>query len=489
MRKYTKIIIFALCLVLCLAAFVSCKPKNDDAGSTVSVTLPEQYPAGIESFSAGTGNPIVLPKGSACAINVTLAQGYAIGSFKLFVGSEEIKPSNGFSDGGKVTLNYSFTVNSDVTVTFTGAPETHKLEVKSVFSANGSGFELVTPYEYDFRTVTADGAETKAEIDSLQNVKNFFNQCAESGFLYGSTITIVAKIKGDEVAFPHFVETVSGEADLEYRTSYSVEEKESKTEAIITIRNDTTVTFNEERLEKQSAIAIRQVWERESWIRGEIINENGTALNSLADLYKAQEIYVSLDKKGYDILTCDVLADAFKNGYNELNVNGKDVKAETKTIDGNLYLKLAKPDSYNANKAEGYYFDDEKLVNFLKNSEKFTDSNVTFKSAVMDWGNDQTYQGGATYCGYRTVNGKTIFALCLAADRTSITVVINGKTEITFENVQTENELTQGIATLHRYYEGNENFNGIRIINGKEETHQLVLDAKEYGEITSVEVK
>ncbi len=493
MKRYSKIVIFALCIILCISALVACNDKNDDTVKTVTVTLPSLYPDGLESVSANSAielNSFTLPKGSMATLNVTLVRGYVVGSFKVLVGTKEITPSSSSTENGKVTLNYDFTVDNDVTVSFNGALETHKITVKSEFTKADSGIELVVPYEYSIKATTAKGVKQADGIRTLEEVSKKLNEYAEDGFLYNGTICVTAKIKGEGIAFPHFINNERRALNLEYNTSYSVDTKECTVEALVTITNDATVSFSGNGLIKSSAVNILQEWGRESWIKGEFINEKGTALNTLDGLYNATEIYVSLDKQNMELQTCEALVEAFKYGFDALNVNGKDVKAETKTIDGILYLKLQKPNAYNAKKAEGYFFDDEKLVEYLKKSDKFTSVAPTFTSAIMAWGKDETEKDNfASYFGYESIRGKKSFALCLAPETTKITVVINGKDEITFDNVQTANETTKGIATLYRYYEGSDNFSGICILNNKAQTHKLVLDAKDYGQITSVEVK
>ena len=130
------------------------------------------------------------------------------------------------------------------------------------------------------------------------------------------------------------------------------------------------------------------------------------------------------------------------------------------------------------------------------NNPKFVNGtiNIDFKSNIMDWGAD-TYLADYywnEYLGYRLKDGKELIGVCFAKTVNNIKVVINGNKEFVFNNINDSSfdvERKDGVTLYNANGDARREIKeGLSIHNGKEETHNILIDQAIVGELKSIEI-
>lgn len=464
-----------IALLLCLLCLVSCD-KNTNYEITLSIdTLPE----GVEKITTTENTKIendriiyIGEKGGSFVVNVILKDGYDLGDIKIYANGHEATLRNQFEK----SFYFEIYPNSNVNITCSGKGAIRSYNVTSTLETLTDGEELEV-FSYSV-TCVYQNESISFTADDLTELNSKINEKL-SLVKAGSKITIKAT-HTQSIAFPANMLSLTQQAWETLRIKTEIlNDKQIKTWEF-NVNNDTEIFLYLSSTKKYEATKVEL--KGLSTLTG-VFDSTFNPVENLDDLYSMQgDIYIGLCSKGAN----NVIEYLLEN-YHKLTINGQicEDKLIYRNEDNTWYIKASKPNAYASDKACGYEIEFvQDVINYMKENDDFTyGTNFNFKSKIMDWGEDAYSLYYDEYEGYRLKNGEINVFLCFAPSINDIKVIINGKVEVIFNDIQN----TENIVKDNLYlYKGNNYY--ITSINNKNNTHCLVIYTSAFGEITSLEI-
>ena len=479
-----KLLLCLLTLVCVVCLFTAC---NKDAEYKITFQDLSVLPEGIErirngqgTMLSGSGNVSTIyftsGKGGSFFVTVTFKEGYDKGDFKIFANGKEASIRN----DNETVVDYEVYPTSDVKITFTGKPAIKSYGVTATFYDNEYEQDL-DEFSYELKYVWRTEESTPIKTASLAELKDKINSDVKK-VKHGTNIVITATHTG-EIAFPDDF-MIQGEYSglfkyVEKKTKI-VGDKQVKTWEVAVL-SDVEIQLHLSSTKQSSS---RSIYTDLTLLDGGFCDGDFNRIETLQALYDTQG-------KIYAPLRDNAVVHHLAEKYKKVTVNGKtaDGKFIYNEADKHWYIELDKPSAYQNGRADGYDVDfAEGVEDYMSGDSALTRENIEFKSQIMDWGDNQYVLHAEMYGSYRLKSNRFSLGLCFAGTVNDIKVIVNGREEVVFRNIQTLDKETQEFATIYRRGENNTEYGSYGGIGDKYETHRIVFDPSTFGEITSVEI-
>ncbi len=487
--KKALVCITLLVLVCSLGVLVACENKTN---YPIDFPQDKPLPEGVESITLTNGASLGnngyyfdSGKGGSFFVSVKFKPGYEEGNFAVLADGKQSSVRNKNELEDCLMIDYEVHPTAKVTISWSGKPVLRSRNVTFEYKERDEGEES-NVLEYSFQYTLGEYSSDILTASTLKELKEKI-VAKKTSFTYGTKLIFSATYSGGQIAFPQ--DSILYYSETKYTdkiTSKIQDNKSIKTWEKI-VEHDMNIEFSPRKLSEG-------IDNNESSLveLGNIFNSEFVRLWTMKDIYDSQgKLYARLnDSQAIYYL---------KDNYKKVEINGvvEDGKFLYRQEDGRWYLELKKPNEYALEKADGYKIDfDEKVIPYLMNNPKFVNGtiNIDFKSNIMDWGAD-TYLADYywnEYLGYRLKDGKELIGVCFAKTVNNIKVVINGNKEFVFNNINDSSfdvERKDGVTLYNANGDARREIKeGLSIHNGKEETHNILIDQAIVGELKSIEI-